>query len=218
MRPINVISLFNGMNTGTTHLLKTSVNNKYKRATLSKNGKIEYWGVHVLVAINFLDHTPCGHELVVDHIDLNKMNNRFDNFRIVTNRVNSNKKHIKSSSLYTGVSWDKKLNKWRSAISYNGKTILLGFFDSEIEASNQYEKALYSIENNLEIEVIKSTYSSQYKGVSWHKSSMKWRAFIVIERKTIHLGTFVSEIDAYNAYLLAHEKHIESIKTKNPLD
>lgn len=42
--------------------------------------------------------------------------------------------------------------------------------------------------------------SSKYKGVSWHKPLKKWRTQIAVKQKGIHLGYFVSEIEAALAY------------------
>jgi len=44
-----------------------------------------------------------------------------------------------------------------------------------------------------------ATYS-KYKGVHWHKLHKKWAARITFERKQIHLGYFLSEIEAAKAY------------------
>lgn len=49
--------------------------------------------------------------------------------------------------------------------------------------------------------------SSKYKGVWWHKSSLKWQARIIFEKKRIHLGTFKNEIDAAKAYDEAARKY-----------
>jgi hypothetical protein len=49
--------------------------------------------------------------------------------------------------------------------------------------------------------------SSKYKGVYWHKDSLKWQARIIFEKKTIHLGTFNNEIDAAKAYDEAAKKY-----------
>ena len=48
--------------------------------------------------------------------------------------------------------------------------------------------------------------SSQYKGVSWHKQSKKWQAYIKNNGKLKHLGHFVDEIDASKAYDAAAKK------------
>ena len=101
--------------------------------------------VHVLVAIVFLKHKPCKYKYVVNHKDFNKLNNQVENLEIVTNRENSNKKHIKSSSDYVGVGFHKAANKWMSRIRINGKTKYLGLFTNELEASNEYKTALRNL-------------------------------------------------------------------------
>ena len=101
--------------------------------------------IHKLVAIAFLGHIRCGYKLVVNHKDFNKLNNCVDNLEIVTQRENTNKKHLKSSSDFVGVSWDKDRNRWASKITIEGKTKYLGRFTDEVEASKAYQSAL----NNL---------------------------------------------------------------------
>jgi hypothetical protein len=98
--------------------------------------------VHQLVAIAFLNHKPNGHKLVVDHINGDRKDNNVLNLRIITQRENVSNKMIRTSSKYTGVSWDKNKNKWRSAIKIKGVTKHLGYFLKEQEASLAYQKAL----------------------------------------------------------------------------
>lgn len=43
-------------------------------------------------------------------------------------------------------------------------------------------------------------YTSQYKGVCWHKAAQKWRAQIKHNGYTEHLGCFDDEIDAAKTY------------------
>lgn len=101
--------------------------------------------VHQLVAIAFLNHKPCGYKLVVNHKDFNKLNNKVDNLEIVTNRENTNLKHIKSSSKYVGVHYDKNKNKYRSRIEINYKKIHLGYFENEYDAHLAYQLKLKEI-------------------------------------------------------------------------
>ena len=152
--------------------------------------------VHQLVAESFLNHSPCGHSLVVNHIDLNNKNSVLSNLEIITQRQNSNLKHIKSSSKYVGVHWNNEKKKWASKTKIKNKVIHLGYFDKELEASKYYENALISINNGEQIICKPVNYSSKYKGISWHKTKRKWQA--TFEKK--YLGCFNSEIEAYNAH------------------
>ena len=127
-------------------ILKAGVNaNGYLQVNLFKDGKCKARKVHQLVAVAFLGHKPCGMKLVVNHIDIDKLNNNVSNLEIVTARENGNKKHLKSSSKYTGVCWDKRDKKWMAYIRINGKLKNLGYFTDELEASNAYQLKLSEI-------------------------------------------------------------------------
>ena len=56
-----------------------------------------------------------------------------------------------------------------------------------------------SKQNNQNMSSYKSC-SSVYKGVSWHKIHHKWRAFITVDYKQIHLGYFDNEEKAARVY------------------
>jgi len=76
-------------------------------------------------------------ENVIDHKNRIKDDNRIDNLREATqqcNLRNANKYNTNKSGI-TGVSWNKKLNKWRSDIRINNKTIYLGVFTNLIDAA-----------------------------------------------------------------------------------
>jgi len=67
---------------------------KYLKVVLSKNDKPKTFRIHQLVAMAFLNHTPKGHELVVDHKDNNQSNNRLSNLQLITQKLNSNKDRL----------------------------------------------------------------------------------------------------------------------------
>jgi hypothetical protein len=121
----------------------------YKNVCICKDKKHYTKLVHQLVAIAFLNHIPCGKKLVVNHKDFNKLNNNINNLEIVSFRENTNKKHLKSSSKYTGVCFYKKTNKWLSSIQIKGKSKHIGLFDNELEASKAYQKELKKISGEL---------------------------------------------------------------------
>ena len=108
------------------------------------NGKTKAITVHQLVAMAFLNHKPCGHKIVVDHINTIKTDNRLENLQVITHRQNCTKDK-KGTSKYTGVHWCKPRNKWRAEIRINGKTKYLGSFKSELEASEAYQLKLETI-------------------------------------------------------------------------
>ncbi len=114
---------------------------------LKKNQKRKTIRIHQLVAMTFLDHSPDGMKLVVDHKDNNTLNNRLDNLQIISQRENNtkDKNKINRTSQYIGVYWDKVRNNYQSRIKMNGKSIHLGVFSNEIDASNAYQDKLKEI-------------------------------------------------------------------------
>lgn len=181
-------------------LSQSSKKGEYFRICICKNKINKTRTIHSLVSECFLNHNPCGYNLVVNHKNFIKTDNRKLNLEIISQRKNTNKKHLKSSSKFTGVSWDKLTEKWISQIFVNGKVLYIGRFTKQIDAYRYYKKALKSIKNGTEIIVIESNFTSKYKGVSWHKKNKKWQSQCRINSKQIHLGYFDYEIDAYKAY------------------
>ena len=117
----------------------------YNQVLLSKNKIIKNNLVHKLVAMAFLNHIPCGHKIVVDHINDNKLDNRVENLQLISQRENVYKTQGKYSSKYKGVSWDKEKNKWRTKININGKLIHLGYFNCELSAALAYQNKIKEI-------------------------------------------------------------------------
>lgn len=195
----NIKSLKFG-STGKERILKPTLNNcGYLRVCLHKNKKQKVRSVHQLVAITFLNHKPCGMELVVNHKNFIRVDNRLENLEIVTARENVNKKHLTSVSKYTGVSWYKKSKKWIACIYADGKYTHLGYFDTEEEASKYYENAVIAIQNGTEIQVKERITTSKYTGVSWNKRDARWRADITVNSKTKYIGQYLTEIEAHEA-------------------
>ena len=164
--------------------------NGYLIVDLSKDSIRKNKTVHQLVAIAFLNHTPCGHKIVVDHIDNNPSNNRLDNLQLVTTRENVSKDR-KNKKKFTGVY--KSGKKFTSQIRFDGRVRSLGSFDTPEEASEYYQNALTAISNGTEIVSVKRIKLSKYKGVSFNKGARKWVAFY--NRK--HIGVFKTEEEAY---------------------
>ena len=198
--PKEWVNGFGGVNSHNGKILKLSLGSHgYLHVNLCNEGKMKTIQIHQLVAITFLNHERCGHKLVVDHKDNNPLNNRLENLQLLSNRENTSKDRG-GSSKYTGVAWDKNRNKWQSRIIINGKAKYLGSFDLEEEASEYYQDALKSLENNTEIKVKEVAFSSKYKGVCWDKNGNKWKSQIIINGKIKYLGSFNCELPAAAAY------------------
>ncbi len=144
----NVKSLSNS-ETRKEKILKPAIKKSgYFVVGLYKNNNGKQMKVHQLVAMAFLNHIPCGYKFVVNHKDFNKLNNHVSNLEIVTQRENSNRLHLKSSSSFIGVSKHKLSNKWQSHITINGRLKYLGLFINELDASIAYQNTLNKISGN----------------------------------------------------------------------
>ena len=86
-------------------------------------------------------NSPLG--LVVDHRNLDGLDNRRSNLRIATySENNCNKpKRKNTSSRFVGVCFDKRCGRWVAYIQMNRKRIQLGYFDNEIAAARAYDEA-----------------------------------------------------------------------------
>jgi hypothetical protein len=97
--------------------------------------------MHNVIAERKFGKVPDG--LVVDHIDHNPLNNVRENIRLATKSQNmwNSVKRCEGSSKLKGVSWNKNAKKFTAKICVNYKQIHLGYFASEQEASEAYNKA-----------------------------------------------------------------------------
>jgi len=107
----------------------------YYQTTLKRKS----YGIHVLLAMTYLGHVPCGYEIVVDHKNTLRFDNRLENLQLITNRENVNKDKKDRISKYPGVTLCR--GRWVSRIWINGKRKNLGSFSLEIQAHEAYERA-----------------------------------------------------------------------------
>ena len=73
---------------------------------------------------------------LIDHINMNKLDNRKCNLRIADKKINSINRGLQSNNTtgYKGVYRDKRYGTWNARVTVSGKTILLGTFPTKEEA------------------------------------------------------------------------------------
>ena len=75
-------------------------------------------------------------QMMIDHINGDRSDNRFSNLRKVTRKQNGdNQPRVK------GYTWNKLVGKWQAQIQHHGKFKNLGYFDNEADARAAYVKA-----------------------------------------------------------------------------
>jgi hypothetical protein len=82
--------------------------------------------------------------LLVDHRNGDSLDNRRANLRLATHSQNiHNRRKIKTktASIYIGVYFDKRMDKWGAKIRFQNKRIYLGSFTTEIDAARAYDAA-----------------------------------------------------------------------------
>ena len=124
--------------------IQTSIHG-YQCCVLSYDGKKKNFNIHQLVAIAFLNHTPDKLNIVVDHKDDNKLNNKSSNLRLITHAENITKWREDKKSSLLGVYPHKQSGKWISRIKIENKNIHLGLYESDVEASEMFNKAYQNI-------------------------------------------------------------------------
>lgn len=101
-----------------------------RRLQAQIDGRAHY--VHRLV---WLYHYGVWPAKQVDHINGDKLDNRIENLREVTNAENT------QNVDRAGVSHDKRNNKWRARIMVDGRSISLGYHATRAEARCAYLRA-----------------------------------------------------------------------------
>lgn len=114
--------------------------------SLYHNGNVKEMLVSRVVFKAFKGYLPSKGR-VVDHIDNNPSNNRFDNLQDITQRENTSKDRKNKTSKFTGVSKHKKSPNWIAQIHMDGKMVYIGTYKTEDQAKDAYNNKLKSIEN-----------------------------------------------------------------------
>lgn len=177
----------------------------YKQVSLTKDGKSQSKRVHRLVMLAFIGKSK--NNMVIDHINADRSDNRLENLRYCTQRENSQFKSLREKG-YVGVSKLGKSERWVSSINIEKRRYTIGIFDTKEEAIEAYKDALYKWDNFSE----KPSYqkrvpSSIYKGVSYRKKEDMWESTIKINKIQYALGTYNTEEEAAEARKNAEDNY-----------
>jgi len=99
------------------------------------------------------DIYDCSPNNQIDHKDRNPLNNNISNLRVVNNQQNSLNRDVIEYA--KGYYFHKQKQKYHAEITLNYKKIHLGLFDTEIAASNKYQKV------RLFVKVLRNIYKNR---------------------------------------------------------
>lgn len=149
---------------------------------------------------------------LVDHIDRNGLNNCRNNLRLASNSLNGhNTSSRPGTSRYKGVSFHKRVRRWHAQITTSGKTVSLGYFDTQSDAALAYNTAAIRVYGDQacinvvrpdpnEAAIPRKKRYSQYHGVSYRPEQSRWRAYVIIGSARKYLGGYATEDEAARAY------------------
>lgn len=113
-------------------------NNGRGYCTVRFNGRMVYY--HTIVWI-LSTNKDVPQAMDIDHINGNKIDNRFENLRLVTQRENQQNGKVHRNGKLFGCTFDKSKGKYLANIQISGKLIYLGRYGTEQEAHEAYKVA-----------------------------------------------------------------------------
>jgi hypothetical protein len=126
----------NVRNITTGKIMKSSLNKDgYYIIDLYHNNKRKTFLLHRLVGKAFIDNPQ--NKSMIDHIDNDRTNNNVNNLRWASNSENQHNKKISKNNTtgFKGVTFCKKLNKYKAQIMIGGKYKYIGSFDKLEDAA-----------------------------------------------------------------------------------
>lgn len=95
---------------------------------------------HRIAWFKVFGRSPSGQ---IDHINMNRADNRLCNLREASHADNVRNRPAQSNNTsgFKGVTFHKQTRKYHASISLNNRKLSLGYFDTGLEASQAYQTA-----------------------------------------------------------------------------
>jgi len=198
-----------------------------------------YFDTEKDAAMAYNDHALYLNQTESTEYSINEIENYIPDPRNVAEKNQKIQQVLKSSN-FTGVSYDQKRNYYIVSIKHKDKTYSLGHHIEEIECAKLYNQQagyfnnIYGTNyilndipdyNTVPCDIYSSLQlrksenkSSKYIGVRFNKQASKYKSCVVHNKKQIHIGTFINEIDAAKAYNKKVSELNELFNTKYKLN
>lgn len=177
-------------------IMKPNLSKKgYYRVMLRNRTDRKIFLVHALVARAFLGPRPL--DMVTDHIDGNRENNKLDNLQYITQRENCikgiNSLPQNKTSKYVGVCLIR--GRWIAQKTFHGRVYRIGAFPTQRQAHEEYLKA----DEKYCKQILEKRESEKY--ITFYKRENRW----VFRNPKFESKCFKTKEEA-----LAYKKEIES--------
>ena len=121
-------------NTVINKQLGTLVGNKTKDGYLRVTVNYKSYKVHRLIWCIEKETWP----KMIDHVNGNKIDNRIQNLRAASNRINQSNRHTHRNGRLVGTDFHKESGRWRARITINKREKYIGLYGTELKAHNAY--------------------------------------------------------------------------------
>lgn len=100
----------------------------------------------------------------IDHINGNKLDNRIENLRVVSHRINGQNMKVHRDGQLVGCAFCKCVKRYKPQIQINSKLIHLGYFETKKEAHEAYTIACEHIKSYVDNESFRELIKKEMEG------------------------------------------------------